>query len=120
VRGEMSLVGPRPERSELVELFAHEIRGYRDRLQVRAGMTGLAQVHGLRGPTSLRARLSYDHNYVANWSLWLDLKILARTAFAMTATHERTIRTPSPTPSYEPMPKVARWVTRHAKRSRLT
>jgi lipopolysaccharide/colanic/teichoic acid biosynthesis glycosyltransferase len=89
VRGEMSLVGPRPERSELVELFAREIRGYRDRHQVRAGITGLAQVRGLRGPTSLRARVDCDQDYVTNWSLWLDLKILVRTVFAMTATPER-------------------------------
>jgi lipopolysaccharide/colanic/teichoic acid biosynthesis glycosyltransferase len=81
-RGEMSLVGPRPERSELVELFAREIRGYRDRHQVRAGMTGLAQVRGLRGPTSLRARVRCDRDYVANWSLSLDLRILVGTVFA--------------------------------------
>jgi hypothetical protein len=85
VRGEMSLVGPSPERSELVELFAREIRGYRDRHQVRAGMTGLAQVRGLRGPTSLRARVGCDRDYVANWSLWLDVRILVRTVFPMVA-----------------------------------
>jgi lipopolysaccharide/colanic/teichoic acid biosynthesis glycosyltransferase len=89
VRGEMSLVGPRPERSELVELFAHEIRGYRDRHKVRAGITGLAQVRGLRGPTSLTARVRCDQDYIGNWSLWLDLEILVRTVVAITVVRER-------------------------------
>jgi lipopolysaccharide/colanic/teichoic acid biosynthesis glycosyltransferase len=89
LRGEMSLVGPRPERSELVEFFAQEIRGYRDRHQVRAGITGLAQVRGLRGPTSLHARLQCDQDYIGNWSLRLDLEILIVTLFAMPAVWRR-------------------------------
>jgi Undecaprenyl-phosphate glucose phosphotransferase len=79
LRGEMSLVGPRPERPELIDRFKEDWRGYMLRQHVRAGMTGWAQVHGLRGDTSLRKRLQYDLYYVRNWSIWLDLRILGLT-----------------------------------------
>lgn len=79
--GEMSLVGPRPERPELIRSFRHDWRGYMLRQNVKAGMTGWAQVNGLRGHTSLRKRLQYDLFYIRNWSLMFDLRILWMTIF---------------------------------------
>jgi lipopolysaccharide/colanic/teichoic acid biosynthesis glycosyltransferase len=79
LRGEMSLVGPRPERPEFVELFEAQIQRYGERHRVRAGVTGWAQVHGLRGQTSIADRAEWDNYYIENWSLALDLKILALT-----------------------------------------
>jgi len=79
LRGEMSIVGPRPERPEFVELFERRVTRYEDRHRVKAGITGWAQVHGLRGKTSLSDRIEWDNYYIENWSLWLDLKILLLT-----------------------------------------
>lgn len=81
LRGEMSLVGPRPERPELIERFKEDWRGYMLRQHVKAGMTGWAQVQGLRGDTSLKKRLQYDLFYIRHWSLGFDLKILWLTVF---------------------------------------
>lgn len=83
VRGEMSLVGPRPERPEFVELFELQVRRYGDRHRVKAGITGWSQVHGLRGQTSIADRAEFDNYYIENWSLQLDLKILLLTVFAV-------------------------------------
>lgn len=77
--GDMSLVGPRPERGVFVEQFRQRIPGYTQRHQVKCGITGWAQVNGWRGNTSLRHRVQCDLYYIANWSLWLDLKILVMT-----------------------------------------
>jgi exopolysaccharide biosynthesis polyprenyl glycosylphosphotransferase len=77
--GDMSLVGPRPERPEFVELFETDIRRYGDRHRVKSGVTGWAQVHGLRGQTSLSDRVEWDNYYIEHWTLGLDVKILALT-----------------------------------------
>jgi exopolysaccharide biosynthesis polyprenyl glycosylphosphotransferase len=74
-RGEMSLIGPRPERPEYVEMFEGSVYRYGDRHRVKAGITGWAQVNGLRGKTSLSDRVEWDNHYIENWSLWLDVKI---------------------------------------------
>jgi exopolysaccharide biosynthesis polyprenyl glycosylphosphotransferase len=79
--GEMSLVGPRPERPIYVEQFRRSIPRYMDRHLEKAGLTGWAQVNGLRGDTSIIERTKYDIWYIENWSLWLDIKIIVRTAF---------------------------------------
>jgi exopolysaccharide biosynthesis polyprenyl glycosylphosphotransferase len=82
LKGDMSLVGPRPERPEFVELFGSRIYRYDDRHRVKSGITGWAQVNGLRGKTSLRDRVEWDNYYIENWSLGLDLKILLMTLAA--------------------------------------
>ncbi len=79
VRGDMTLVGPRPERPHFVSRFSQEFDRYADRHRVQAGLTGLAQVSGLRGDTSIADRARYDNYYIENWSLWLDVKIILRT-----------------------------------------
>jgi exopolysaccharide biosynthesis polyprenyl glycosylphosphotransferase len=79
-RGDMSLVGPRPERPRFVEQFSREIPGYGDRHRLSVGLTGWAQVHGLRGEhSSLVERARFDNYYIDNWSLWLDAVVIART-----------------------------------------
>jgi exopolysaccharide biosynthesis polyprenyl glycosylphosphotransferase len=83
LRGDMSIIGPRPERPEFVELFRHDITRYGDRHRVKSGITGWAQVHGLRGQTSLAERVEWDNYYIAHWSLGLDVKILALTFVAL-------------------------------------
>lgn len=83
VRGDMSLVGPRPERPHFVEQFSEAIPHYRWRHRVPAGLTGLAQVSGLRGDTSVEERARLDNHYIENWSFWLDVTILMRTARAL-------------------------------------
>jgi exopolysaccharide biosynthesis polyprenyl glycosylphosphotransferase len=83
LRGEMSLIGPRPERPEFVGLFEQSVYRYTDRHRVKSGITGWAQVNGLRGKTSLSDRVEWDNYYIENWSLWLDVKVLILTALAV-------------------------------------
>jgi exopolysaccharide biosynthesis polyprenyl glycosylphosphotransferase len=83
LKGQMSMVGPRPERANYVEMFKDRITRYADRHQVKSGITGWAQVHGLRGDTSLQERIEWDNYYIENWSPWLDLKILLLTVLAV-------------------------------------
>ncbi|MDQ4069864.1 MAG: sugar transferase [Actinomycetota bacterium] len=78
-RGEMSLVGPRPERPSLAQSFERHVYRYGERHRVKSGITGWAQVHGLRGQSSLADRAEWDNYYIENWSPWLDLKILVLT-----------------------------------------
>ncbi len=82
LRGEMSLVGPRPERPYFAERFGREMPRYSDRSRMRAGMTGWAQVNGLHGDTSIFERARFDNQYIEYWSPWLDVVILARTLAA--------------------------------------
>jgi Undecaprenyl-phosphate glucose phosphotransferase len=79
LRGEMSVVGPRPERPFFVEQFRRTVPGYMLRHKVKSGVTGWAQVNGLRGNTSLEKRIQYDLEYIERWSVWLDVKIIALT-----------------------------------------
>jgi exopolysaccharide biosynthesis polyprenyl glycosylphosphotransferase len=79
LRGDMSLVGPRPERPEFVARFVRDVANYQDRHRVKSGITGWAQVHGLRGQTSIADRVEWDNYYIQNWSLRLDLRIIAMT-----------------------------------------
>jgi len=81
LRGDMSVVGPRPERKHFAERFKEDLPDYRLRHLVKAGITGWAQVNGLRGDTSIAERLEYDIQYMQNWNLWLDLKIIWLTLF---------------------------------------
>jgi exopolysaccharide biosynthesis polyprenyl glycosylphosphotransferase len=92
LRGEMSLVGPRPERPFFAERFGREIPRYDDRNRMSAGLTGWAQVHGLHGDTSIHDRVRFDNQYIENWSFWLDLMILARTLAAALPRAERSER----------------------------
>jgi len=82
IKGEMSLVGPRPERPYFAERFSREITRYGGRTRMPAGMTGWAQVNGLNGDTSISERARFDNYYVEYWSVWLDLVILVRTVAA--------------------------------------
>jgi exopolysaccharide biosynthesis polyprenyl glycosylphosphotransferase len=83
VRGHMSLVGPRPERIHYVQMFQDKVYRYADRHRVKSGITGWAQVSGLRGKTSLADRIEWDNYYIENWSLWFDFKILLLTVAAV-------------------------------------
>jgi exopolysaccharide biosynthesis polyprenyl glycosylphosphotransferase len=83
--GQMSLVGPRPERPYFARCFAQDIPGYASRQRMTAGLTGWAQVHGLNGDTSIRERARFDNAYIENWSIWLDLVVIARTVTGLLA-----------------------------------
>jgi exopolysaccharide biosynthesis polyprenyl glycosylphosphotransferase len=86
LRGDMSLIGPRPERAHYVERFEKGLYRYGDRHRVKSGLTGWAQVNGLRGKTDLRDRTEWDNHYIEHWSLWLDLKIVFMTLGSLVRT----------------------------------
>jgi exopolysaccharide biosynthesis polyprenyl glycosylphosphotransferase len=83
LRGDMSLVGPRPELPVFVDEFSGRYPGYRDRHRLKAGLTGWSQIHGLRGECSIEDRAHFDNQYIENWSIWGDVKILLRTMTAL-------------------------------------
>ena len=89
LRGDMSVVGPRPERPEYAKQFALTVPGYVDRLRVKAGITGWAQANGLRGQTPIADRVAYDNYYIDNWSLGLEIRTLVLTAVELGRLRER-------------------------------
>jgi exopolysaccharide biosynthesis polyprenyl glycosylphosphotransferase len=89
-RGDMTVVGPRPERPHFVKQFSTEVDRYAYRHRVQVGLTGFAQVSGLKGDTSIFDRAQYDNFYIENWSLWLDIKIIVRTFRAVVLYRERS------------------------------
>jgi exopolysaccharide biosynthesis polyprenyl glycosylphosphotransferase len=98
LRGDMSMVGPRPERPEYVSRFARDVSRYGDRHRVKSGITGWAQVNGLRGQTSIADRVEWDNYYIQNWSLRLDLRIMALTLAEMCRQRDSADRRPGPQP----------------------
>jgi exopolysaccharide biosynthesis polyprenyl glycosylphosphotransferase len=89
LRGDMTLIGPRPERPHFVQKFTGSIHNYRDRHRVPAGLTGWAAVNGLRGDTSIPDRARFDNYYIENWSLWFDVKVVLRTFVELMPTKRR-------------------------------
>ena len=88
LKGDMAIVGPRPERTSFVRSFEEHVYRYGDRHRVKSGLTGWSQVQGLRGQTSLHDRVEWDNYYIENWSLWLDLKIILMTVPALLGRHD--------------------------------
>jgi lipopolysaccharide/colanic/teichoic acid biosynthesis glycosyltransferase len=85
----MSFIGPRPERTAPASTFGQHVYRYGDRHRVKSGLTGWAQVNGLRGQTSLQDRIEWDNVYIENWSPWFDLKILLLTPGAIVRYDDR-------------------------------
>ncbi len=100
--GDMSLVGPRPEQPSYVDQFRQSIPRYMERHREKAGITGWAQINGLRGDTSIAERTKYDLWYIENWSLWLDFKIIIRTA------HEGVLRPGRVLAGWDAVPSIVR------------
>jgi lipopolysaccharide/colanic/teichoic acid biosynthesis glycosyltransferase len=92
LRGEMSIIGPRPERPDYAKRFALTVPGYIDRLRVNAGITGWAQANGLRGQTPIADRVVYDNYYIDHWSLRLELRTVALTAVEVLRFRDRPAR----------------------------
>ncbi len=92
LRGEMSLVGPRPELPRFVDQFKEEIPLYMVRHQVRPGITGWAQINGFRGDTPIRERVEHDIYYIENWSVWFDIRILLSTVFRGKFINDETLK----------------------------
>jgi lipopolysaccharide/colanic/teichoic acid biosynthesis glycosyltransferase len=88
IRGDMSMVGPRPERPYFVEQFSRLYPHYQARHRVPAGLTGLSQINGLRGDTDVSERARMDNHYIDTWSLWGDFKIMLRTASNLMARND--------------------------------
>ena len=93
LKGDMSLVGPRPEIPHFVEQFRREIPLYMVKHQVRPGITGWAQVNGCRGDTSIQERIDHDIYYIEHWSLWFDVRILFTTVFGGKFLNDETVVT---------------------------
>ena len=81
LKGDMSIVGPRPERDIFIDKFSQKIPNYMDKHKVKAGITGWSQINGWRGDTSLEKRIEFDLYYINNWTLWFDIKIIFLTIF---------------------------------------
>ena len=120
--GDMSLVGPRPERPHFVAAFSEQVAGYPDRHRVPAGLTGFAQIHGLRGDTSIPERARFDNAYVEHWTPWFDIKIILRTMTAIVRDASlRTVAKPEPVrPSLGEVPRPVATVTPLSQRRPLT
>jgi lipopolysaccharide/colanic/teichoic acid biosynthesis glycosyltransferase len=107
LRGDMSIVGPRPERPHFVDQFARLYPRYTARHRVPAGLTGWSQVHGLRGDTSIEDRARFDNYYIENWTLWLDVRICLLTLGAVLTQlveHRRLRSVPLPVAAADPAP----------------
>ena len=106
LRGDMSVVGPRPERPEYAKRFALTVPGYVDRLRVKSGITGWAQANGLRGQTPITDRVAYDNYYIDNWSLGLELRTIALTAIEIGRLRDRggSLRAPATGRARAPRP----------------